>query len=145
MSFLNTSTVIRICLDTNVIITATVFSGKPQQILELAEEGKIRLVISAAILSEIRKVLSVKFSRDDTEIKRLVKSLADIGEVVYPKKKITEIKYSPDNRILECAVEGKTNYIVTGDKKHLLPLKKFRGIKIVTAKDFLQDLNLPKF
>lgn len=131
---------IKICLDTNVIISAIIFGGKPEQILKLAQEGKITLLISPAILSEINRVLAIKFERDDTEIKRVVKGLISIGQLVSPKKKIDKIQYKPDNRILECALEGKADYIISGDKKHLLPLGKFEGIKIVTSSQFLQVL-----
>ena len=129
---------IKACLDTNVIISAVIFDGKPEKVLKLAREGKIHLVISPAILSEVRKVLTVKFNRDDSEIKRLVKWLVAVGKVVEPKRKISKVNYQPDNRILECALAGKTDYIVSGDKKHLLPLLEFEGIKIITAPQLLK-------
>ena len=129
---------IKTCLDTNVIISAAIFDGKPEQVLKLAQEGKIHLVISAAILSEARRVLTFKFNRDETEIKRLVKWLVAVGKVVEPKRKIRKVTYAPDNRILECAVEGKVDFIVSGDKKHLLPLSEFEGIKIITASQLLK-------
>lgn len=129
---------IKACLDTNVIISAVIFGGKPEKVLKLAQEGKIRLVISGAILSEIRNVLTVKFNRDETEIKRLVKWLVAVGKIVEPKRKISKVGYGPDNRILECALAGKTDYIVSGDKKHLLPLSEFEGIKIITVFQLLK-------
>ena len=137
-NFSNTSTVIKACIDANVIISAVIFDGKPERVLKLAEEEKIRLVTSSAILSEVKKVLTIKFNRDDSEIKRVIKLLMNIGKVVDPKKKISKIAYGPDNRILECALEGEADYIVSGDKKHLLPLSEFEGIKIITASQILK-------
>ncbi len=124
--------------DANVIISAIIFDGKPEQILKLAEEKSIQLIISPIILSEVNEVLSIKFEREDAEIKRVLKWLMNVCKIVNPSRKINKVAYKPDNRILECASEDKTDYIVTGDKKHLLPLKIFEGIKIVTSSQFLQ-------
>ncbi|MBC7319883.1 putative toxin-antitoxin system toxin component, PIN family, partial [bacterium] len=58
---------------------------------------------------------------------------------VYPKTKVSLIKEKKDdNRILECALEGKVDYIISGDRKHILPLKEFKGIKIVSVGEFLE-------
>ena len=129
---------IKTCLDTNVIVSAVIFDGKPGQVLKLAQKGNLHLVISAAILSEVRKVLTFKFNRDESEIKRLVKWLVTVGKVVEPKRKISKLDYGPDNRILECALAGEADYIISGDKKHLLPLSEFEGIKIITASRLLK-------
>lgn len=87
-------------------------------------------------------VLAKKFgwTRDRTqEIKRLFRSIA---EVVDPKETISVIKENDaDSRILECALEAKADFLVTGDKEHLLPLRNFRGVRIVSAAEFL-DLYL---
>lgn len=130
---------IRVCLDTNILISAFLFSGKPAQIFDLAVEGKITLLTSPAIVAEFGRVLRDKFKRDERYIKRQLKVITDVAEIVTPKKKISELKYDPDNRVLESAVSGKVDYIVTGDKKHLLPLEKFREIPVVTASQFLKS------
>ena len=60
---------------------------------------------------------------------------------MHPKRKVTIIKYKDDdNRILECALEGKAQYIISGDRKHLLPLKEYQGTKILSPADFLKLL-----
>ena len=60
--------------------------------------------------------------------------------LINPATQISIIKKKEnDNRILECALKGKVDYIVTGDKKHILPLKNFQGIKIVTVAQFLKE------
>lgn len=129
---------IRVCLDTNVLISAALFDGKPEEILRLIEEDKLILVISPAILVETTRVLVDKFQRDKEEVTRFIKLLYDLGEITRPKRKIRLIKKDSDNRILECAIEGKADYIITGDKKHLLPLKNFKGIPIITSAQFLK-------
>lgn len=129
---------IKVCLDTNILISAFLFSGKPAQIFDLAVEGKITLLASPVIVAEFGRVLRDKFKRDERYIKRQLKVITDVAEIVTPKKKISELKYDPDNRVLEAAIAGKVDYIVTGDKKHLLPLKNFQRIPIVTASQFLR-------
>jgi len=130
--------VIRVCLDTNVLISAALFDGKPEEILRLIEEDKLILVISPAILVETTRVLVNKFQRDKEEVTRFIKLLYDLGEITRPKGNIRLIKKVSDNRILECAIEGGIDYIVTGDKKHLLPLGKFKNIPIITPGEFLK-------
>jgi len=134
----NTSTVIRACLDTNVLISAVLFGGKPAEILELAAKEEISLVISPEILAEMSKVLNKKFNWPETNILKEIKAITSISIIVVPKTKIHKISDHSDNRILECAVEGQANYIVTGDKKHLLPLKEFKNIPIITPNNFLK-------
>ena len=129
---------IRVCLDTNVLISAALFDGKPEEILRLIEEDKLILVISPAILVETTRVLVDKFQRDKEEVTRFIKLLYDLGEITRPKRKIRQIKKDSDNRILECAIEGKADYIVTGDKKHLLPLANFKNIPLITPREFLK-------
>jgi putative PIN family toxin of toxin-antitoxin system len=125
-------------LDTNVLISAALFDGKPEKILRLIEEDKLILVISPAILVEITKVLVNKFQRDEEEVIRFIRLLYDLGKIIRPKRKIRIIKKDSDNRILECALEGKADYIVTGDRKHLIPLANFKNIPIITPGDFLK-------
>lgn len=62
------------------------------------------------------------------------------SKIVAPQQKLNIIKQDPDdNVILECAIEGKAGYIVSGDR-HLLALKQYRGIKIITARQFIETL-----
>ena len=131
---------IKVCLDTNVLISATLFDGKPEKILRLIEENKLILVISPAILVETTRVLVDKFEREEDEVMRFIRLLYDLGKMIKPKIKLRKIRYTPDNRILECAIEGEADYIVTGDKKHLLSLKEFKNIPIVTPDKFLEIL-----
>lgn len=132
--------VIRVCLDSNIWISAFIFSGKPAQILDLAVERKIIPVSSPQIIAEVGNVLRKKFKRDEREIKKELKVIDNVSELVVLKKSIKVLKYLPDNKILETALEGKVDFIITGDKKHLLPLKQFKGIPIITPDQFLAQL-----
>ena len=132
------STVIKVCLDTNIFVSAFVFSGKPAKVFDLAVDKKIITVTSPAIIAEVNKVLDQKFKWNEYDIKKQLKVIGQVCEFITPRKRIKVLKYLPDNRILECALEGEADYIVTGDKKHLLSLKKFKNIPIITPGEFLK-------
>ncbi len=131
---------IRACLDSNIWISAFIFSGKPAQILDLAVDKKIIPITSPQIIAEVGIVLNKKFKFSEREIKKELKVIHEVSELVVPKTKVKLLAYLPDNKILEAALEGKVDYIVTGDRKHLLPLKKFRDIPIITPAKFLEIL-----
>lgn len=131
--------VIKVCLDSNIFISALLFDGKPEKILFMASSKAVRITVSPAIIEEVKKNLVKKFHRPEIEVRKLVKAITSISQVVVPENRIKAIKYQPDNKILEAALEGQVDYIVTGDKKHLLPLKQFKGIPIVTPDQFLKE------
>jgi len=138
MNSSNISTAIRVCLDTNILVSALLFGGKPEEILDLAARKQIKIISSPIILAELQQVLINKFMWTDNDAKQSLKSLMEILTLVVPQQKINKIKYGPDNRILECALAGEADCIVSGDKKHLLPLSEFERIKIVTASQLLK-------
>ncbi len=131
---------IKICLDSNIFISALLFDGKPEEILFMASSGDIEIIISLAIIEEVKRNLINKFHRSDYETKKLISSIASISKLIVPNARIKLVQYLPDNKILEAALEGGVDYIITGDKKHLLPLKKFKGIPIVTANQFIATI-----
>jgi putative PIN family toxin of toxin-antitoxin system len=134
---------IRIVLDTNTIISAIGWKhSKPRRILEACLSGKYLLVESPGLLKEFAAVMErPKFGFIPEEQKKeLVTRLINYCEIVEPTKKINIIKSDPaDNKVLECALEGKAQYIVSGDN-HLLRLKVYMGIRIVTAAEFLESV-----
>ena len=128
----------KVVLDTNVYISAIVFGGKPEEIRKLSREGKISLLISEAILKEIAEALRRKFNWQNWQISQAIDEIRELATLVIPGEVISVIKEDDaDNRILECALEGKAQYIVSGDEHHLLPLKEYQGIKILSPTDFL--------
>jgi uncharacterized protein len=128
---------LKVVLDTNVIVSALNFSGSPSKVLELAVKGDISNVISRYILQEVEEVLVRKFSWELSEAHNAAIWLTLFSKVVAPKKRLNVIADDPDNRILECAMAGKADFIVSGDR-HLKDLKTFRGIRIVDPAAFLQ-------
>lgn len=127
----------RVVFDTNIFISAIIFGGNPRQCFELARTGGVELLLSRAILLEFARKLRDKFLWNDSEIKELIEGILVFARLISPEKKIKIAKDEDDNRILECALKGKADFIVSGDKKHLLSLEKFEGIPIISAKEFL--------
>lgn len=128
---------IRFTADTNVYISALNFHGIPEQILDFAQEGKINLAISNAIPDELSRTLRNKFRWSESDIHNSQANILSYTELITHTEHIEAVKDDPtDNRILECAVAGSSNYIVTGDK-HLLRLGLFGKTQIVTPAEFL--------
>lgn len=137
---------IRAVFDTNVFISA-LFNPKrpPAQLLELALQGKIKLIISAQLIAEIKRVLT--YPRVKKLLKKRKASPGEVGEVIAkalkvavltPRNLIVEaIADDPaDDIVLACALEGQADFIVSGDH-HLLDLSIYQEIKILSPTDFL--------
>jgi uncharacterized protein len=130
--------VIRIVLDTNVIVSALVFGGIPRGVLELAEAGQCQLFYSEPIQTEVRRVLSEKFEWPQAMLREALPVLWSMGELVVPRTTVDAVTGDPDdNRILECAVEAQAQVVVSGDH-HLLALQKYKSILIVTPRQFIE-------
>jgi putative PIN family toxin of toxin-antitoxin system len=131
--------VLRVVLDTNVLISGILFGGKPRKILEIAIRGDIRLCLSEPILEELRGVLQrSKFDYSPEMIQSILTELTGIADFVNPSETLNVILEDPeDNRILECAVEAKANYIISGDL-HLLKLSRYRNIEVLNVAAFLE-------
>ncbi len=129
----------RVVFDTNIYISALHFQGSiPGKILSLAESGVFRLLISKQIIAEIRGVLRVKFKYELSKLDLTEELILSICKLVEPKTRIKFIKADPDDdKIIECAYEGKADLIVSGDK-HLLQLQEFKRIKIIKAREFIE-------
>ena len=131
----------RVVLDTNVIISGLNFPGNERLVLELALRGRFELYMTEFILGEVAGVLGRKFNWNEERIQQALRALSDAGNMVEPPRLPEVIKGGhPDNRILECAAEASADYLVTGDRRHLLPLEEYRGTRIVNAPRFLSSL-----
>ncbi|MFA4907645.1 MAG: putative toxin-antitoxin system toxin component, PIN family [archaeon] len=129
---------IRTVLDTNILVSAQFWKGKPHQITLRAIQNRIEAFASREILEEFRKALGRDFGISKSEIDARVETLLGFIRIIEPKTRINVISEDPsDNRILEAALEANAGYIVSGDR-HLLKLKEFRGIKIVAAAEFIK-------
>ena len=134
---------LKVVLDTNIWLSGTFWKGNPYRIIKLAEQKRIEVFITNAILEEIVDVLSregkfQKYMEDSgVHTEQLIKIALSISELTSPRERLSVIKEDPDdNRVLECAISCNADYVVSGDR-HLLNLKEFSGIKIVKAREFL--------
>lgn len=131
---------IRVVFDTNVIISALNFPGSnPDKTVRLALVGTVKNIICPAILLETKEVLTKKFRWNNDKTQSALNWVQLFSKTIYPKKTLEIASHSADNRFLECALAGRANIIITGDN-HLLSLKKFRKIIILTPKEFLEIL-----
>lgn len=126
----------RIVVDTNLFISGLLnpHSGKPAQLIDLLplRRKRYQLLISRKILEEYKVVIN-RFERISlTKRKKLLGKIRAHSNWVSTKEKFAVIKDDPkDNKFIDCAVTGNADFLVTGDK-HLLALKEFQGIKIIT-------------
>jgi len=129
----------KVVLDSNVLISAVMFGGKPREILDLAIKGLIEVAISDDILEEIKGVLKGgKFQFPEKIAHFLLSEIGELAELVEPEQKIEAVLADPeDNRVLECAVAAGASIIVSGDS-HLLALQSFGKIKIMNPDAFLR-------
>lgn len=135
----------RVVVDTNVLISAILWLGLPHRIIELAEQRQIVLCMTPPMLDELRQVLArPKFSpyleARHTNIEEIIAALVSLIEL-YPTPKNRKIKIGladPDDEMfIACALVAEANYIVSGDN-HLLRLKQYGKIKILSVAQFLQ-------
>ncbi|MDP2632188.1 MAG: putative toxin-antitoxin system toxin component, PIN family [Candidatus Curtissbacteria bacterium] len=129
----------KVVLDTNIIISAVGFGGKPRKILQQILDKKIRATTSPVLLAELEDVVTKKFPELKNHFGRINKQIRKKFKVVSPQASVKIVKDEADNRVLEAAIEGECSFIVTGDKQ-LLDLGSFKGVKIVTAGQFLKVL-----
>ena len=128
----------KVVFDTNIFISAFVIpNSKAEQAIIKIIEGSDTLLLSKEIMGEILSVLSIKFHRDREAISHVAFYLSDLARMIKPTRKIRLFKDDPDNRILECAVSGRADVIVTGDKE-ILKLGEYERIKIISLKDYLE-------
>lgn len=138
---------IRVCLDTNILISGLISSkGAPHEILSALRKREFLLISSLEIIDEIKRVLnypSIKknYNLTPDQIKRLTKLVRKYSYKCRSASNLKVIKDDPDdNKFLHVAIQGKADFIVFGDK-HLLDLRTFQGIPIITARQFIYIFN----
>ena len=141
----------RVVLDTNVLISATFrsLSSIPNTIYQALKKQQFILIISPAILEELEEVLArekimKRTGMSQEERIKFIEELIEIGFVVPGKKAIQVIQTDPDDdKFVIAAVEGFADYVVSGDH-HLLDLKNYEDITILSPNDFLNILKKDK-
>ena len=131
----------RVVLDTNVIISALDFPGNERLVLELGMRGRFEFYLSLFILEEVVGVLTRKFGWDEERAAQTVRIIENTATIMDPPRlpEIIEGGHA-DNRVLECAAAASADYLVTGVRRHLLPIGEHQGTSIVNAPRFLSGL-----
>jgi len=133
---------VRVVADTNVLISALLFGGSSEQIFLAGLRGEIQLITSLPLLNELERVLKKKFKFDVYLVREILEEVKYVMEIVETTSRIDVISNpEEDNRVLECAIDGRAEMIVTGDTKHILPLKEYRGVKILSPSEFIKSLS----
>lgn len=133
---------IRFVLDTNVLLSIALPRNRLRSLVEAWQEGRCRLLLSSEIFDEYLRVLTYpKFRLPPDHIKRILEQeVRPYAELIHVTSQVNVITADPtDNKFLACAVDGHADVIVSGDR-HLLVLKQYRGIAILTARQFLDSL-----
>lgn len=130
----------KVVLDTNIFISAVFWEGKSYYLMKKAINQEVIVFISKHIIEEIKNVLSRDFNLEKQEIDDIINSLLHFTNLIDTIEVANVIKEDPkDNRILDCALTCNANFIISQDK-HLLKLKKFRDVTIMSPEEFAKYL-----
>jgi uncharacterized protein len=129
-----------VVFDTNILISALLSpTSNPAKCLQLARLGIIQSVTCQEIIDEFAEKLTVKFKYSADESQEIISLFLNYSKQVKITNRLNVVeKDADDNKIIECAIIAFATHIITGDKKHLLPLGNYQGVSIVNATDFLQ-------
>lgn len=134
-----------VVLDTNIVASATYWRGKPAHCLEAWAFGKFDLAMSHPILTEYEEVIARLAARYPAKTPTdWLSAIRQAGHLYAPAPLPAATADPDDEMFVECAVAARADYVVTGDKAHLLHLKQASGIPILAASDFLRLLGVPE-
>ena len=137
----------KVVLDANVLVSAVINRrGAPRQIIDLWREEAFELLTSDVILDEVARVLqypriAALHKLTDAEMVEFLALLREESRDVGLTERVSVSPDETDSRYIECAVAGEADYLVTGDKRHLLPIGEYRGIPIIEPVVFLSLLS----
>jgi len=137
---------IRIVCDINILVSGTYWTGEAHKILDKVDKREIENVISHEIVLDYVETcdsgeIIEKINKHHLKALRTKEKITAMSILVHPKIKLIVVKDDPDDdKIINAAVEGKADYIISYDN-HLLKIKDYKGIKILTPKEFLEVLN----
>ena len=131
----------KVTVDTNFLISATQWDySVAHKLLKKLILSDAEIFTTQDILDETAEVLERDFEYSKDEIKNIIEKILLFAKLIKPKQKVDVIKDDPDdNKVIECAIESSSDYIITYDG-HLLKLKEYKGIKIVKPEEILKEL-----
>jgi putative PIN family toxin of toxin-antitoxin system len=130
---------VKVVFDTNVVASASFWRGTPFECLAAWAQGRCEAVVSPALLAEYYETIEeLRLEYPRREPVEWVNALTEAAELIFPTERATGATPDPgDEMVLECALAAEADFIVSGDKKHLLALQQFQGIPIVSPAEFL--------
>ena len=134
---------LRVLCDTNVLVSAFIAGGPPSRVIEQAIDNRIELVLADPVLGELERVLTVKLGYEPERVRELRTFLIDLASerVQAPAQTPEAITGDPDDDvILACAVAAGVQIVVSGDRRHLLPVGEYHGIRIINPQALLAGL-----
>ncbi len=135
----------RVACDTNVLVSAFIAGGPPSRIIEETVDGNLDLVLLEPAMVELVRILSEKLSFNIERLKEVQALLSEIAvdSQRTPSREPEALTGDPDDDlILACAVEARVEVLVSGDRKHLIPVGEHRGVRILTPQTFLAELRV---
>ena len=129
----------KIIIDTNVVISGTFFGGYPRKIIEAVVNDKVSAYASKSIINEYKEIVDEMISMKQGKLnKNILDPFIQKLIIIKPTSKIKLSRDKDDDKFIECAIDAKASYIVSGDKD-LLDIKKHKNVEIVTAKRFYDN------
>lgn len=130
-----------VVFDTNILFSALGWRGRPYECLEHARSGRVAGITCQELLDELTDKLRTKLAFTDEQLAETLADLLSFLSLVAIPNTLHGISADPDDdKVLECAVAGGATHIVSGDRRHVLPLGSYQGIVIVSAADFLVNV-----
>lgn len=132
----------KVVFDTNVVASASFWRGAPFDCLAAWAQGRCEALVSPALLAEYHETTGeLRAEYSARAFVPWAETLAESAALVFPTERASGAVSDPDDeKVLECALAAEADFIVSGDKRHLLRLKAFRGIPIVSPAEFLRCL-----
>jgi len=128
----------RVVLDTNVLISALFWGGRPRRVVDLAAAGRFQAVTSLELVAELEDVLAEDFEAPQERIELILRDILSHAELVGPTDDPgIAVRDPADVKVIACALAGRADCIVTGDAD-LLTLGEIRGVRVLTVAAFLE-------
>lgn len=134
---------LRVACDTNVLVSAFIAAGPPSRIIEKAIDGDLEFVLLEPVMEELERVLRQKLNFEDDRCREVDDLLREVAIAIVPAPIGPPEKVSgdrDDDLVLACACAADISILTSGDRKHLLPLGKHQGIRILTPQALLAEL-----
>jgi putative PIN family toxin of toxin-antitoxin system len=129
--------------DTNVLVSAFIAGGPPSRVIDASIDGRIELVLADPVIDELERVLTLKLGFEPERVRNMTALLTDISvaRVEAPTRPVGAITGDlDDDVVLACGVNADVQIIVSGDRRHMLPVREHRGIRIVSPQALLAEL-----